>query len=181
MSGIVTTFGTDHDERVRELWAEMTTRFGVAEPAAEISVPHFSYHVAENYDREKLEVVLKEVAAETAVFPVSATGIGIFTSENPVVYVPIARSMALAQLHARLWPRLQAISTDSVGYYAPNIWFPHITLGHNDITSDNIGPIVAWLNNQDLNWIIPVTNLTLLEDTGGSNHEAQLQVTFVEH
>lgn len=177
MNGIVTTFGVGHDERVRALWVEMTTRFGVGEPGA-TSVPHFSYHVAESYDREKLELVLREVAAATAVFHISATGIGIFPSEHPVLYVPVARSLALARLHAALWPRLQAISENSVGYYAPDDWFPHITLGHTDITHANIGPIVAWLNAEDLNWTIPVTNLALLEDTGGSHQEARLQVNF---
>ena len=177
MHGIVTVLAEPHHERVESIWRELKQRFGVGRPEA-TSVPHFSYHVAPTYDIEQLKVVLVETAVTTPPFTVQATGIGIFPGELPVLYIPVARTPALQALHTALWPKLEAVSQDSLDYYAPNNWFPHITLGHNDITPAQLGPIVTWLNRQALAWDIQVTNLTLLHDPGGRHvplHRAELQ------
>ncbi len=53
MHGIVSLLDDQHTELVEKLWAEMAQRFGVGNPAATY-VPHYSYHVAEDYDLDKL-------------------------------------------------------------------------------------------------------------------------------
>ena len=106
--------------------------------------------------------MLAHVAKETAAFTVTTTGVGLFTGPGPVIYIPVSRDPILTAIHQRLWPQLEAISDASLGYYAPSNWFPHITLGHGDITEENLAPIVSWLNAQDLSWQIPIDNIALL-------------------
>ena len=177
MHGVVTVLEEPHLGQVHQLWAEMNRLFGVGAPEA-TAVPHFSYHVAPTYDLEKLKAVLLETAVSTPPFIVKTSGIGIFPGDLPVLYIPVARSPELQALHTTLWPKLNAIAQNPLDYYSPANWFPHITLGHNDITPAQLGPIVTWLNRQPLTWDVAVSNLTLLHDNGKRHvplHRADLQ------
>jgi len=176
MHGIVSLLDDQHTRLVKKLWAEMAQRFGVENSAASF-VPHFSYHVAENYAIARLEAVLADVARETAVFPIRAEGIAIFPSEMNVIYIPVARNLALTKLHERVWTAVTPHSQGSAPYYAPAGWFPHITLAHKDITLDKLGPIVGWLHSQTIAWTIPVDNLVMVSDENG-RHETQHRFTF---
>ena len=182
MHGVVTVLAEPHYERVEQLWQDLKERFGVGSPRA-TAVPHFSYHISPDYDLDALQQILLETAVSTSPFTVKTTGIGIFPGTEPVVYIPVARTPELQTLHNILWPRLQSIAAGSApesAYYAASNWFPHITLGHSDITPDTLGPIVTWLNSQSLAWEIQVTNLTVLYDKGDGSphiplHRAELQ------
>ena len=167
MNGVVSLLDEVHDQKVRRLWAELERRFGLT--GIQVTpYPHFSYHVAAAYDQPALLALLAQFAREAAVFTVRATGLGIFTGEEPVVYIPVTRTAVLTQLHQSLWPQIEPLSQGSVGYYEPQQWLPHITLGHADITGENIGPIISWLNGQALNWHITVDNLGLISDESGA-------------
>lgn len=166
MHGIVSLLDDQHTELVEPLWAEMAQRFSVGNPAAAF-VPHFSYHVAEAYDLDRLAGILERLAKETAVFPIQAAGIAIFPGAEPVIYIPVARNLALTQLHEHVWTAVTPHSQNSIPYYAPAGWFPHITLAHKEIAPDNIGPIITWLHRQNIAWTIPVDNLTILGEVDG--------------
>ena len=176
MPGIVSLLDDQHTELVEKLWIEMAQQFGVGDPAMPF-VPHFSYHVAEGYEIERLGAVLDEVTGETAVFTTQATGIAIFPGLEPVIYIPIARNLALTKLHERAWTAVTPHSHNSLPHYAPAGWFPHITLAHEGITPDNLGPIVTWLHNQAITWTIPVDNLALVSNENG-RHSTINRFTF---
>lgn len=177
MHGVVSVLEEPHDSRVAQLWAELKQQFGVGSPLA-TAVPHFSYHVAPIYELDAVKQILTETAVTTPPFTVKTTGIGIFPGKLPVVYIPVARSPQLMALHAMLSPQLETIAQGALDTYSATNWFPHITLGHGDITSENLGAIVAWLNRQSLAWDIQVSNLTLLHDNGERHaalYRAELQ------
>jgi 2'-5' RNA ligase len=176
MHGIVSLLDDQHTELVEKLWAEMTLRFGVSNPAATF-VPHFSYHVAEGYDQDSLADILERVAGETAVFPIQTAGIAIFPGAESVIYIPVARNLALTQLHERVWTAVNPICQGSVAYYAPSGWFPHVTLAHGDIPPDNLGPIVAWLHAQNITWTISVDNFALVAEENG-RHTVHYRFNF---
>lgn len=175
MHGVATLLNEDYSEKVVYLWQEMERLFGV-NGVMITPIPHFSYHVAQNFDEEKVLAVLQEVAGETAVFTVKTGGIGIFTGPSPIIYMPVARNPALCRLHEHLWPKLDALATQGIAYYAPHNWFPHITLGWGDISTKTLGPIVQWLNQQDLAWELTVTNLIYVQDPGREPHKLQHRV-----
>ena len=178
MHGVVTILDETHYERVEALWAELKREFGVGS-ARVVHYPHFSYHVAAGYDLDRLAAVLDSIARQTAAFTVKATGLGIFTGPEPVLYVPVVRSATLATLHKQIWTAIEPASRDSIAYYAPDLWLPHITLGHGDIDQANLSSIVQWLNKQSLNWDVAVNNLSVIYDTG-DGYEVPIQVELGE-
>ncbi|MCP4425982.1 MAG: 2'-5' RNA ligase family protein [Chloroflexi bacterium] len=166
MRGIVSLPNNQHTELIEALWAEMGHRFEV-KMKGDTAVPHFSYHVAETYEIERLGGILEGIVRETAVFTIQATGIGIFPGETPIIYIPIARNPALAHLHERLWTAVEPISQASVIYYAPDSWLSHITLANGNVTPEKLGPVAEWLHSQNINWTLPVDNLAVISDENG--------------
>ena len=180
MLGVVTTLAEPHREQVLQLWQELKTRFGVDHPG-DFCIPHFSFHIAPDYDIEALKQILVDTAVSTPPFTLRTTGIGIFSGENPVVYLPISRTPQLQTLHSNLWARLPNIAHGEApvsSYYNAFNWFPHVSLGQSNITAENLGPIVTWLNSQPLHWEIHVNNLTFMQADGNrhiSLYQAKLE------
>ena len=180
MLGVVTVLAEPHYARVEVLWRELKARFGVDHPGA-ACIPHFSYHISPEYDVDAVVQILVETAVATPPFTLRTTGLGIFSGENPVVYLPIGRSPQLQTVHSTLWARLPKIAHGEApesGYYNAFNWFPHVSLGQSNITTENLGAIVTWLNSQPLLWEIEVNNLTLMRAEGPrhtSLHRAELQ------
>jgi len=176
MHGVVSLLDQKCSEQVVNLWGEMERRFAV-NGVLITPIPHFSYHIAEEY-ADGVMAILQEAARETAVFTVKTGGIGIFTGTSPVIYLPVARTPALCRLHEHIWPKLDALATKGAAYYAPDNWFPHITIGWGDITPVLLGPIVNWLNGKDLEWELTVDNLAYVHDPGDKPHELREKVLF---
>ncbi|MCI0399352.1 MAG: 2'-5' RNA ligase family protein [Chloroflexi bacterium] len=165
MHGVVSLLDDTYYRLVETLWAELDRRFGLRGITV-TPYPHFSYHVAGEYDLERLLPILEKRAWQTRPFTVKTGGLGLFTGPQPVLYVPVVRHAQLTALHQLLWPALEPCSAGRVAYYAPDNWFPHVTLAHGDLTNDNLGPAVQWLNRQPLVWEFTVDNLSLIYDDG---------------
>ena len=63
---------------VEQLWSELRQRCGIA-GIYKTPFPHFSYHVAAEYDMNRLESRLRTLARRMAPFRVCTSGLGIFT------------------------------------------------------------------------------------------------------
>ena len=128
--------------------------------------PHFSYHVAQHYDVEKLEPILKRITSNITTFPVRTSGLGIFTGTSPVLYIQVVRSLELTQLHGELWRELSMVGSGIQQYYHPEQWMPHITIGFGDINKDKLSQIMPALATRDFNWEITIDNIAFIYDTG---------------
>ena len=125
MHGLVSLLDPHHYALVEELWHELERDCGLT--GIQVTpFPHFSWKIAADYDFEALQTIVQEIAAETAPFRVRVGGMGIFTSETPVVYLTVVRTQELSALHAKIWERVLPISTTASPYYAPENWMPHI-------------------------------------------------------
>jgi len=177
MHGIVSLLDEDHYKMVEDVWAGLREAVGLRGVYV-TPFPHFSYHVAEHYDIGSLHPMLEEFAAKTAPFEVLTTGLGIFTdSLNPVLYVNVARSPQLSAIQAALWPQIAEASAGIVEYYHPQQWVPHITLGHGDITRENLSAAIKVLSHWDFVWQISVDNIALLFNPGDAKRDI-LQYRF---
>jgi len=127
--------------------------------------PHITYHVAEHYEEKEIGDILIAVSGAVSPFPVQANGLGVFTGIQPIIHIPVVRSPQLAALHERLWNTLAQICLKTNDNFAPKNWFPHITLTSGNHTDANLGPMLAWLAQQDRLWEIQVDNLALLRNT----------------
>lgn len=177
MPGIVSLLDAASEQAVRALWAELDQRHALRAAAQKVPYPHFSYHVAEDYDLARLGATLAEVAARTQPFPVTLTGLGAFEAPVPVLYLAVERTPGLLALHRDLWRALQQadgadMARDVSPLYAPESWVPHVTLAMLDLTLERLRAIQCEWAGRDLRREVQVTNLTLLYETAGhTTHE----------
>jgi 2'-5' RNA ligase len=176
MNGIVSLLDDQSYQLVEEIWAELDQELGLRGIYI-TPYPHFSFHVAEQYDYTQLLLLLERFAAETPSFEITTAGLGIFSGPLPVVYITVTRSPLLTKLHQALWPALEPVSAGINAYYHPDRWIPHITLGHGDITWQNLPAVIRLLSGRNFSWTIPINNLAILRDDGdGRPH--RLHVRF---
>lgn len=165
MHGIVSLLDSAHDRLVEALWAELdevcSMRGVYVTP-----FPHFSYHVAERYEDDKLAVIVRQVARDTVSFHIRTTGLGIFTGARPVLYLPVVRMPELSRLQHTLWHAIAPVSAGRVDHYHPNVWMPHITIGFGDVDVDRAAAAIRLLGARTYDWDIAIDNLAIVYDTG---------------
>jgi 2'-5' RNA ligase len=164
MYGVVSLLDEQHYREVERVWDEIGRIFG-RRGVGRTPFPHFSYHVAERYDSELLDHVLREFARRTPPFTVSTNGLGIFAGLQPVLYVPIVRSSALSEFHRTLWHEISRFGAGIVDYYHPDQWMPHITLAQGDVSPANLPTLVRMLSDHNFTWDIHVDNIALIHNT----------------
>src|SRR5690349_3549811 len=136
MQGIVSILDEANCQFVEDLWVELETEFGLR--GVRTIFPHFTYQVVESYELEEVEKILAQVAQSAGVFHVSTSGLGVFTGERPVLYVPVVRTQALNEFHRLLWEQITPLASGIHVHYQPRNWFPHITLAIDDLTHDQL-------------------------------------------
>jgi 2'-5' RNA ligase len=172
MAGLVSLLDKTHFTRVTERWQELDDDCGLKDISM-TPLPHFSWHVAEDYDWPALGAAMQEIAAAFQPFTVWASGLGLFTDKSPVVYIPIVRTKALSEYHQTIWDRLTPLSTKPSAYYGPSSWIPHITLAYGDVDANNLPCLMNKLAFSPIFWEINIDNLTMIH--AAENIPAQIR------
>jgi 2'-5' RNA ligase len=165
MEGIVSLLDEEHYRLTEGLWAELEHTFGLRGIYA-TPYPHFSYHVAKRYDVEGLEAALKEMAETTRPFQVRTAGLGLFTGQSPVLFIPVVRGQALSQFHQRVWEAVSPLASGEEAHYHPERWMPHITIVFGELPSEKLPGVIRLLSERAFDWQITVDNLTYIEALG---------------
>lgn len=155
MHGIVSLLDETHSQAIWTLWSELEQQCGLVGVKV-TPIPHFSWMLAEDFDLVRLRPALEAIARETAPFSARTTGLGLFTGSAPVLYIPLVRTAQLSALHQRIWNALVGLSVQPNPYYTPEMWMPHITLAHADLTPETMPCAVKRLPFQSYNWEIAV-------------------------
>jgi hypothetical protein len=95
MYAIVSLLDEHHYNRIENLWHDLEVECGLSGVTL-TPLPHFSWHIANEYDYRRLEASLQELAANTQPFSVRTTGLGLFTGASPVLFIPIVKDSTLA-------------------------------------------------------------------------------------
>jgi 2'-5' RNA ligase len=170
MHAVVSLFEQETQDKIEQIWKLLNQYFGIESMYA-TPIPHYSYHVSSNYEKEKVKKVLEHAASSVAPFSVKTAGIGIFPGELPVLFMPVVRTPQLTKLHQLLWDGLGCACDMSVGsspLYSPENWIPHVTLAHGDIHVGNLCRIIRMLQTKVSSWEISVDNISLIWDSGSS-------------
>lgn len=168
MHGIVSLLDDTHYQQVEAIWVELKREFGVRGVYI-TPYPHFSYHVASQYNFEMLELLLHTFASEQKPFRVKTTGLGIFTGQQPVLFISVVRSTYLTKFHQALWHKLVETGQardNSQDYYVPDNWIPHITIGFGDVDCQMLANIIHYIGERPFLWDISIDNIALIYDTG---------------
>lgn len=164
MYGTVSLLDDKHTRVIEDLWDEFKAKLGV-KGIHRTPIAHFSYHVAEDYNLDVLREILMPIVSNTKPFRVHSNGLGIFTGEVPVLFIPINPDLELIAFHQRLWKAISessAVNASNV-YYHPNKWQPHITLTHHDVDHDLLPEVVRLLSKRNFSWDIEINNLAVLD------------------
>src|SRR5512139_1427357 len=100
MEGIVSILPDPFYQMVETLWHEVDRDCSLHQVKPG-DIPHFSWHVAETYHKQKLAPILKDLCDQTQPFTVKTAGIGMFTAEKCVLYISLVTDANLLQFHAR--------------------------------------------------------------------------------
>ena len=166
MQGIVSMLDQRGGALVEALWSELERQFDLR--YARTAYPHFSYQVVERYDAGALEPALRSVAQAAQPLRIRTSGLGIFTGEQPVLYMRVVHAPVLSAFHRLVYDAVSPFATDIHGYYAPVNWSPHITLAMHDLTHDQLPDVVRLLSRRDFQWEIIIDSLSLVLDAQGT-------------
>ena len=163
MPGIIFLLDEASHARIERIWDEMEREFGVAKgyPGA---LPHLTVHLASAYDLEATRSVVEEIANRQAPFEVETSGLGVFTGELPILYIPVIRTRTLDKLHARFYLSLAPHCSEHERYYAPERWMPHVTIGQLNIAPEILPSLLGWLSHQPLSWTLQAATLAIGEN-----------------
>ncbi len=161
MNGIASLLDQAASQHVERLWRELETDCGLVGVRV-TPFPHFSWQVTEGYDLPRLKTTLQKTARGMQPFVVHTAGLGLFTGESPVIYVPIVREKSLLRLHEMLWERTKKLAIRPASYYAPDQWIPHITLAYGDVDMESLGCALRTLAVQSFDWEIKVDNFVFV-------------------
>lgn len=161
MQAIATLINANSDLTATNLWQVLSHACNLNEIKIPLN-PHFSWMVAERFNEESLQEAFVELIRKTEPFEVQTTGLGLFTGEKPILYLPIVKTEALMKLHSELWQTLFALGVNQNTVYQPSLWIPHVTVVGEGIAAQQLLCVLESIISLDLEMKIEVNNLSLI-------------------
>jgi len=161
MYGIVSFLDDSHDRLVDEVWREMLADCTVTNKHLP-PLPHFSWRVFETCDEVQVDQVLNEIAQNVIPFKVRTSGLGIFTGEPLVVYIPLIKDDNLLKFHGLIYQKTILYTHKISPFYNPDTWMPHITLINGRNQGKDILCALAKLIKMDFIWEFSVDSIALI-------------------
>ncbi len=167
MYSIICDFDLNSQERIVEIRDGIRDRCpgGAFKTGLE---PHISLQGADDYPIDIVESALRDVTRKFAPVKVYVGGLGIFTGDAPVVYLAIAKSRALYEVHRTVWEALSDLGQKVNPLFGPATWIPHISLFYgkkNDLPQ--LSCVIGALMEQNLNFEIMIVQLSIVFDREG--------------
>ena len=164
MQALVTTFPKPYEDQILALWQDLKEKFGL-QYIENITVPHFTWHICDTYELKAVTPLLERIAAEVEPFEILVEDVGTFISQSPVVYLKIKPNPMLIKLHTRLWQELLPYAHEPNMLYSPSIWHPHVTLALQDLSAEQLEPVLDYVGGQKISWRITIDHYSLLTQT----------------
>ncbi|MDR3574950.1 MAG: 2'-5' RNA ligase family protein [Anaerolineaceae bacterium] len=148
-------------QKIQELWNYLESDCGLS-GIKETPLPHFSWQGANDYKFPEVSNVLQKLASEIPPFVVRTAGLGIFTSEKPILYLSLVKTFPMIKAHQKIWDAVKSKADQLIEYYAPELWMPHITLAYHDLNRKNLPCAFSELAFQPFDIEISVNNLAVI-------------------
>jgi 2'-5' RNA ligase len=162
------TLPEPYAERVEAVWDDLAGRFGVDRYPN--PYPHVTlYGLDDAADIDAVVTAAERVAADHDPFTVRTSGLGTFPGTH--VYVPVAKSPPLLDLHHDAVDALAPLGDAPTDYYEPDGWFPHVGLALS-LDPNLAGEVVGDLMQREFAWEFTVDNVAVTRPpAGGDEHE----------
>jgi 2'-5' RNA ligase len=124
---VVLLFDEAGDQTVRIIWQALADQH-VSDSAIKLNVPpHLTLGIIRYEDQQNFLPKLKAYADNLHQIPINMPHIGLFTSQNTVIFLGVTVTDALYNLHRQLYQTcVDFVEKDSL--YTPEFWIPHVTL-----------------------------------------------------
>jgi len=124
-------FDEDLAERVRGLWRALEAIGASSFGAGGAPVPHLSlavYDHEDEVDEAAARDLVAKLAARVAPVNIAVASLGVFPTEESVLFLAPVVTPALLDLHARYHAVAKSLGATCRPYYLPGCWVPHCTL-----------------------------------------------------
>lgn len=153
------------DKATHELWLKLENECQL-KGIRLTPTPHFSWLGAEGYDYPIVKKVLAKMTKRMAPFRVQTSGLGLFTSPYPVLYLPIVKNRRLLEYHEQMHRHVEPFVQQPNRFYTPDAWVPHVTLANRDVTPEKLNCAVSGLLYRPLSFEITVDHLVMIYSIG---------------
>lgn len=177
MYAIISEIDQKSSEIVKCLWGRLRDACGVKAIYA-LPTPHFTWFSAESLDIPKTSSIIAKLAAQSERMTTYVFGLGIFSGEQPVLYLPIVKTQAMIDLHNEIWQQVQEYCDRSNDYYSPPHWLPHITLALRDLRRDNLACALESVAFEPVEMTITAENFIIVAQEGEPVSEALTKYRF---
>lgn len=160
-------------ERVESVWDDLVAEFGVDRYVN--PYPHVTlYPLEDDVDVDRVEASVREACEPHEPVPARTDGVGVFP--QTAVWLPVARSPALAALHRDVVGALDGFGPPPVPFYEPERWFPHVGLAL-DVDDELAGEIVTYLVDYDFQWSFTFDSIAITRPPAeGAEHELVAEI-----
>ena len=162
---VISELDNDSSVVVKSIWAKLRDACGL-KAIYDLPTPHFSWFVAETLDLPRAKGIIADLAAQHLALTSHVFGLGIFSGNRPVLYLPIVKSQAMIALHNQIWDKLGSMAGLANGYYSPAFWLPHITLAINDLRRENLACALESVAFEQVELTISASTLILVVQKG---------------
>lgn len=162
MYAIISVLDPESCQIVNEIWHQLCEACGL-KAIYDLPTPHFTWLLADALDVRQTEPILSGIVSNAKQMTLHTFGIGLFTGENPVLYLPLVKSREMINLHEAIWEQIAPFSAGAKLYYSPRLWVPHITLALNDLTRDNLACAVSKIAFEQIELFVQVNNLAIVK------------------
>lgn len=162
---IASLLNPDADKAAHQLWQYLEQECDLRSVRM-MQSPHFSWAGARAFQLPTIQHRLKNLAARMKPFRIQTSGLGLFTSPVPVLYLTLVKTRTLMEFHERVWNVVLKSATAPNIYYSPEEWVPHITLAYRDLTDEKLSCAITKLNTHALRIDVVVDHLVLVYTEG---------------
>jgi 2'-5' RNA ligase len=177
MQAIISRLDPKTSAIVSDLWQKLCKECGL-NAIYTVPTPHVTWFAADEIDLDLSLPLLSEIADETKDFTLHTFGLGIFSGEKPVLYLPMVKTLEMIQLHCKIWEKVEPHSKEEKLYYSPKMWVPHITLALKDLTKETMACAVNAIGFDRIELYVVIDNLIVAEYEKTSLGELLYQYDF---
>ena len=168
----------EYEHRVRRLWNHVEGHVGSIGLGRD-PVPHLSFHVATTYNLTRCRAAIRQIAATLSPITIRTSGCQVWRGSPRTVYLAVSRAKNLREVQHAIWAAVEPSAYESLVWYDPELWEPHITLATAHSES-SVHEIVQLLRPEDLEWTFNISTLALIGESLTERGEATFRIHFGE-
>lgn len=160
MYAIISKLDPESSGIVISIWHKLCEACGLT-AIYDLPLPHLTWMVAEELEIKKSKLILFGISESTTPLTLHTFGLGVFTGEKPVLYLPLVKSIEMIELHEKIWDQVSPFGQEQKLYYSPRLWVPHITLAINDLTEDKLACAIRAIAFDTIELFIRIDSLAI--------------------